>query len=324
MVIVNWNSNHHLKQCLQCLQAQSRRPTRIIVVDNASTDSSLESIVAFIPEIILIKLAKNIGFAAANNLAVERYTECEWIALLNPDAFPAPDWLEKLLQAAHDHPDYGFFASRLLDAADPERLDGAGDVCHISGLVWRRGYGCAAARSYLAREEIFSSCAAAALYRRSAFIAAGGFDARYFCYSEDVDLGFRLRLQGQRCLYVPEAQVRHVGSASSGRRSDFTLYHGHRNYVWTYVKNMPTLLFWAFLLPHILLNLVSIVWFTLSGRGRVIVQSKRDALKGVPSMWKQREMIQRSRRASLGELWKVLDKRWSGRRGCRSKEYDSR
>lgn len=289
------------------------------MVDNASTDGSIESIYEFASRITLVSLDNNIGFAAANNLAIEGYTECEWVALLNPDAFPAPDWLEKLLQAAHDHPNYGFFASRLLDANNPERLDGAGDVYHVSGLVWRRGHGCAAARSYLIRKEVFSPCAAAALYRRRAFIAAGGFDTRYFCYSEDVDLGFRLRLQGERCLYVPEARVRHVGSASSGRRSDFTLYHGHRNYVWTYIKNMPTPLFWVLLLPHILLNVASIVWFTLSGRGKVIVQSKWDALKGMPSMWRQRRRIQQARRASVVGLWRVMDKRWPARRGFRSK-----
>ena len=95
--------------------------------------------------------------------------------------------------------------------------------------------------------EIFAPCAAAALYRRAAFLEAGGFDEHFFCYMEDVDLGFRLRLLGYRCGYAPAAIVHHVGSGTTGARSPFTVYHGHRNLVWTYVKNMPTPWFWLYL-----------------------------------------------------------------------------
>ena len=136
-----------------------------------------------------------------------------------------------------------------------------------------------------------------------------GFDEDFFCYFEDVDLGFRLRLAGHRCLLVPDAVVYHVGSATTGgQHGDFAVYHGHRNLVWTYVKNMPGALFWLLLPAHIALNLVTIVWFSLRGQGAVILKAKRDALCGLPRMWKKRRDIQKYRTASAVEIWKALDK----------------
>lgn len=133
--------------------------------------------------------------------------------------------------------------------------------------------------------EVFSPCAAAALYRRSALRAVGGFDEDYFCYVEDVDLGFRLRLAGHKALYVPDAVVHHVGSGTTGgQHSDFAVYHGHRNLVWTFVKNMPGMLFWLLLLLHVMINLATILWFAVKGRGGVILRAKRDALLGLPRM----------------------------------------
>jgi GT2 family glycosyltransferase len=157
--------------------------------------------------------------------------------------------------------------------------------------------------------EVFAPCAAAALYRRSTVVDVGGFDEKFFCYVEDVDLGFRLRLAGHRCLYVPQAVATHVGSAATGKKSDFCVYHGHRNLVWTFVKNMPGILFWLLLPLHVLLNLLTIAWFALGGRGGVIWRAKRDALLGLPKMWRKRQCIQKARVASIAEVWRQLGKR---------------
>ena len=125
-----------------------------------------------------------------------------------------------------------------------------------------------------------------ALYRRSALDEPGGFDEDYFCYVEDVDLGFRLRLAGYCYLYVLQSVAYHVGSGTTGGQdSDFAMYHGHRNLVWTFVKDMPGILFWLLLpLLHLLLNLVSIICFTLRWRGGVIWRAKRYAVLGLPKM----------------------------------------
>lgn len=316
VIIVNWNSGKLLDCCLQHLNAQRYPIRQIIVIDNASTDSSIAGIQDHFPDVEIFCVKKNTGFAAANNLAVQQALDCEWIALLNPDAMPEADWLERLMVAVRVFPEVSFFGGRLLQAKYPDRLDGAGDAYHISGRVWRRGHGLMTDNHYMHVEEIFSPCAAAALYRRDAFESVGGFDEDFFCYFEDIDLGFRLRLAGHHCLLIPDAVAYHVGSATTGgQHGNFAVYHGHRNLVWTYVKNMPGVLFWLMLPLHIALNLVTIAWFSLQGKGSVILRAKWDALCGIPRMWEKRRDIQSHRVASVGEIWKALDKqllpRWS-------------
>ncbi len=306
VIIVNFNSGTLLGESLRCLRAQSRRPDRIIVVDNASHDGSADRLESGWPDVEVMRLDRNLGFATANNLAVRRAETVEWLALLNPDAFPKPDWLERLLAAADRHPECASFGSRLLDANDLGRLDGTGDVYHVSGLAWRRDHGRPVAAGAGEAGEIFAPCAAAALYRRAAFLEAGGFDEDYFCYFEDVDLGFRLRLLGYSCRYVPDAVVRHVGSAVTGRRSVFSLYHGHRNLVWTWGKNMPSPLFWLYLPQHLLLNLGAMLWFVLRGQGGVLLRAKWDALRGLPRCWQQRKAIQSRRRVSSWRLRRLM------------------
>ena len=158
--------------------------------------------------------------------------------------------------------------------------------------------------------EVFSPCAAAALYQRSVLRASGGFDEDFFCYVEDVDLGFRLRLAGYRCLYVPQSVAHHVGSGTTGgQHSEFALYHGHRNLVWTFVKDLPGILFWLLLPLHLLLNLISIIWFALRRQGGIIWRAKRDALFGLPKMWRKRQHLQKTRVTTIAQVWRQLDKR---------------
>lgn len=309
VIIVNWNTGTYLKRCILSLSKQIMPPCEVIIVDNASTDSSAVGLEECYPHVNVVRLDKNIGFAAGNNHLFRYATSCQWVALVNPDAFLEPDWLSKMLSAAIAHPEYSFFASRLVQANHPDRLDGAGDAYHVSGRVWRLGRGTSVMGRADSEREVFSPCAAAALYRRDALESVGGFDEDYFCYFEDVDLGFRLRLAGHRCLLVPDAVAYHFGSVSTGgQHSDFAIYHGHRNLVWTYVKNMPGILFWILLPIHLALNLIAVIYFVMRGQGRIILRAKWDALCGIPRMWKKRRDIQRNRSASVGEIWQVLDK----------------
>jgi len=309
VVIVNWNGERFLDRCLSALLVQTVTPHEIILVDNGSSDASLE-IVRRYPSVHVLEQNKNLGFARGNNVAIEAAAaESEWIALVNPDAFPDLHWLEALLSAARDHPDFDVFGCKLVKDADFAILDGEGDAYHMSGLVWRRGHGMPLASFSQQVCEVFSPCAAAALYRRSALLEVGGFDEDFFCYVEDVDLGFRLRLAGHKALYVPDAVVQHVGSATTGgQHSDFSVYHGHRNLVWTFVKDMPGILFWLLLPLHAAMNLATIFWFTLKGRGGVILRAKRDALLGLPKMWRKRQTIQSNRIATVREIWRMMGK----------------
>lgn len=308
IVIVNWNSGEHLRLCLQALSKQTLKPKRILVVDNNSTDGSGE-VADQVPGVSVRMLDTNYGFAGGNNRILDQI-DAEFVALINPDAFPEPDWLEKLVVTAQAFPEVAAFGSRQMMHEGNGLVDGLGDVYHFSGLVWRRGHGRMPSTADESSVEIFSPCAGAALYRTEAFREMGGFDEDFFCYVEDVDLGFRLRLAGHRAIYVPEAIVHHVGSATTGgQHSDFAVYHGHRNLVWVYVKNMPGWLFWACLPLHLAMNLAVIFWFTLRGQARVILKAKGDALLGLQPMWRKRKAIQARRRVSVSEIWRILDKR---------------
>lgn len=250
IVLVTYEAGPTLGRCLAALKAQTVRDFELIVVDNASNDRAAQAAAKADPAIRLIANADNLGFAAAVNQGARAGT-ARWLALINPDAYADPDWLERLLAAAHAHPEVRAFASRQLMAADPARLDGLGDVMALPGFPFRGGYG----RPDQGRTdigEVFSPCGGAMLVDRALFLELGGFDERLFCYCEDVDFGYRLRLAGERTLVVPDAVVRHEGSASTGGpRSDFAVFHGSRNRLWVFVKDTPPVLFWLTLPLHV-------------------------------------------------------------------------
>jgi GT2 family glycosyltransferase len=142
VIIVNWNGERFLERCLAALMAQTVQPHEIILVDNASSDKSLEIVRRF-PSVRLIALDQNTGFARGNNLAIEAASkESEWIALINPDAFAEPNWLEELLAAAEHNRGFSVFASRLVEAANPAVLDGTGDAYHVAVDSGARGIAC--------------------------------------------------------------------------------------------------------------------------------------------------------------------------------------
>lgn len=250
VIIVTYNSSGTLQDCVKFLEAQTFSDFEAVIWDNDSDDGSIKNLTAG-PRFRTMTCNKNLGFAAGNNRAAA-LSSSPYIAFLNPDAFPNHDWLERLVEAA-DATGAEAVASLQLDDADIRVLDGAGDCMSIAGIPWRGGYGQARAAAPTTRCEVFSACGAAALYRRDAFEALGGFDERFFCYCEDVDLGFRLRRAGGRCLLEPKAVVRHVGGVSSGgRRSDFAEFYGTRNRLWAFVRNMPLWLMPIALPAHIL------------------------------------------------------------------------
>lgn len=305
VIIVNYNSEDLLCNCLNALAQQTYKPHRIIVIDNGSSPPLSNRIHQYPVEIEYAE--ENLGFAAACNLGIKLADDCEWVALLNPDAFPKSDWLMQLIMAAKENPHFTCFASHLICAESPEIIDGTGDVYHVSGRPWRRDHG-RKALSTRQSEEIFAPCAAAALYQRAAMLEVGGFDEHYFCYVEDVDLGFRLQLANYRCLYVSSACVFHIGSAITGKKSDFYVYHGQRNLIWTYVKNMPSILFWIYLPQHIILNIFALLLFKARGQYKVAFQAKKDAIFKLRIVLKQRKQIQKNRKTSLRRIHRLMAK----------------
>lgn len=308
VIIVAFNSGEHLQRALDGLAAQTYRDFEIIVWDNASVDGAAQR--ADLPvNARYVRSEENLGFAGGNNRAAELATG-ELIALLNPDAVPEPGWLESLVTALDARADATMAASLQLCADETGRLDGAGDVYHVSGIPYRGGFG-ARTDHAIKTGEVFGPCGAAALYRRAAFDAVGGFDERYFCYVEDVDLAFRLRRAGGRCVLVADAVVSHVGSATSGRRSDFTVYHGVRNRLWTFIKNMPGPLLPVAIPMHV--SVVTLLLFLSLMRNRdefrATMRGLRDGVAGAGPFLAERRAHHVSARASVGELAQAMT--WS-------------
>jgi len=308
VAVVAYQSGPLLRDCLTALAAQTVRDVEVILVDNASTDGAAEAAARAAPDVVFIANDRNLGFAAAVNQAARR-ARGRWLALLNPDAFPAPDWLEALLAAAEAHPQVRCFASRQLMAEDPRRLDGLGDVMSAAGFGFRGGYG-RPDPGLAAPAFVFSACGGAMLIDRELFLGLGGLDERLFCYCEDVDLGYRLQLQGLRTLLVPAAVVRHVGSASSGGpRSDFAVFHGTRNRFWVFVKNTPPVLFWLTLPLHLLATAVLFARHVSRREAAAPWRGIKAAVKGLPIALEARREAQARRK--VGSLAIARELAWS-------------
>ena len=304
VIIVNYNSGDRLAKCLDHLSRQTFRDFSVTVVDNASSDGSIAAAGKSDQEFDLIEAGANIGFAAANNLAA-RSANAEWLALLNPDAYPADDWLAQLMVGARQYPWADAFGSLQIKAEDPNFIDGAGDVCTAFGVTYRGHLG-APVVTAPPDGECFAPCAAAALYRRETFLALGGFDERFFCYGEDVDLGFRLRLSGGRAVQLAKACVRHDGSGVTGRRSDFTVYHGNRNRIWLLYKNTPPALYAALIPLRMLGEALLAAKAVVSGVAGAHFRGLRDGYGGRAAFRDDRAKIAGARRLSVVAVAKLF------------------
>ncbi|MBX3615831.1 glycosyltransferase family 2 protein [Nitrosomonas sp.] len=312
IVIVNYNAGAMLTNVMSTLSKQTYKNFEVIVVDNNSQDNSWRAAENLPFSCQLVRLSNNTGFASANNLAVKDHVKGEWLFLLNPDAYPEPECLEEIIKNINRIPNVDCFACALIDANKPSRLDGLGDTYHISGLHWRTGHGYPCDITPKHPIEIFSACAAAAIYRTETFRQLGGFDETYFAYSEDVDLGFRLRLIGGKSLLLPNAKVHHVGSGITGSSSDFSVYHGHRNLTWTFIKNMPSPLIFIFLPIHLAMIFYVGFFYAASGRFGLYLQAKIDAFQQIGSLLEQRKKIQSRRICSCISLLQMMV--WSPRK----------
>ena len=274
VIIVNYNAGDRLGRCLDCLARQTFADFETIVVDNGSADGSIEKARREYPFATYAEAGANLGFAAANNRAA-RAAAGEWLVFLNPDAYADPDWLAELVAASDRYPWADAFGSTQINAHDPSKIDGAGDVFHVLGIPYRGHFGWPVEK-LPSEGECFSPCAAAAMYRKSVFDKLGGFDERFFCYGEDVDLGFRLRLSGGRAVQVHSARVLHEGSGVTGRRSEFSIYHGHRNRIWIAAKNFPGLLYWLSAPFRAAADFILLVKHALNGLGGAYWRALKD------------------------------------------------
>jgi len=293
VVIPNWNGRKWLPGCLTALADQHLAPTEIVLVDNGSTDGSVDYLRREHPGVEVVALASNTGFAHAANRGIEAATG-DLLALINTDVVLAEDWLARMVRTLDEHPTAAAAACKMLSLEDPEAIYDAGDILRRDGACEQRGRFERDDGRYDEAGEVFGACAGAAVYRREAIRAVGGFDERYFAYLEDVDLALRLRLAGWSCRYEPAAAY-HAGEGSSGQ-----LPGGHDRLV---VRNTVLLVAKAFparWLPHVLYRQGAWAYHAwLRGRLLEHLRGLAAAVPELPSALRERGRLRRSARISI-------------------------
>lgn len=257
VIIVNYNAGEWLRRSVESVRGQNYDDYECFIIDNKSIDDSLKNLPPLDDRFKVIELDENTGFAAANNLAAKQ-AKGEWLALLNPDAFAHHNWLEKLIEATTLAPNVTMVGSTQFMALEENIFDGTGDELHAFGLAYRSGFGHEV--QPIENRETFAPCGAGAFLLKDSFLRLGGFDESFFCYHEDIDLAYRMRLDGGICIQSAEAKIDHISSGISGRASNFAIYHGTRNRIWTFMKNTPKGLMPLLFPGHILMNILMLIW----------------------------------------------------------------
>jgi N-acetylglucosaminyl-diphospho-decaprenol L-rhamnosyltransferase len=306
VIIVNYNGARWLDGCLESLFASAPPRTEVIVVDNASRDESREILRRYTNAgVRVVALDENRGFAGGNN-AGAAVARGEWLAFLNNDTRVRAGWLDALRDPLARDPSIALASARLVYMHDPSIIDSAGDGWTRWGGAFKRGHG-RAAQAFEAGGEVFGACGAAFMVRRSIFEEIGGFDPDFFLAFEDVDLSYRARLLGYRCLYVPTAIVEHAGSASLGRLSEAAVSYGQRNLEWVYFINTPWPLLLRTLPGHLLMLMAASAYFLRAGRLRAFLGAKVAALAAWRAVLAKRATRQRGRRVSTRALWAAME-----------------
>lgn len=243
IIIPNWNGWTMLQTCLASLELQTSKNFSVTVVDNGSTDQSVQLIHHQFPSVKCISLPENIGFSAGVNRGIEQ-AQAKWLFLLNNDIEVAPDCLEVIENWIQSQRGYDCLAVKMINFHDRDYLDGAGDAYLRGGAGYRLGTMEKDSPFYSTSREVFGSCAGAAVYSRHYFDKAGLFDEDYFAYLEDVDLNLRGVRRRLKTYYLAEAKVYHIGSATTGSKiNPFTIRQSTKNSLHTLTKNYPLSLY---------------------------------------------------------------------------------
>ena len=265
IIIPNYNGKKLLENCLKTLEKQTYTGFKVLVVDNGSTDGSV-SVTSEVLDMEMVSLTENLGFCGAVNLGIQK-SKTPYIILLNNDTEVDEQFVEALLNAIQRSKQIFSCGAQMIDFKNHEIVDNAGDLYTALGWAVARGKGKRCA-DYEKAVRVFSCCAGAAIYRMDVLQRIGGLDEHHFAYLEDVDVCWRARIAGYRSIYVPNAVVRHVGSATSGSiYNEFKVRHSSRNSIYLIYKNMPFLQI-VLNLPFLIVGfLVKFLFFVKKGLG---------------------------------------------------------
>ena len=317
--MVNWNRRDLLRACLRSLAAQVAAEFEIIVVDNGSTDGSVEMVEREFAPVRLIRNRENRGFCGANNQGIEAST-ADFVALLNNDAEADPRCLQSLLDAFVGRPDFGMAASKILVWENPTIIDKAAHLIYPDGQNRGRGSGELDRGQYDRLEEALWPDGCAAMYRRKMLTTIGAFDEDLFAYADDAELGLRGRICGWRCIYVPSAVVRHHRGATLGLGSGRRLELIERNRVLLAAKLFPFSLL-SLNFAYYLARIVSGMWEASRGRGEAslypglrgklrmaaaLIRGDFQALLLLPRMLRKRREIERIRKLTPSEVRELI------------------
>jgi GT2 family glycosyltransferase len=296
VIIPNWNGRNLLSDCLDSIRGQTFRDTEVIVVDNGSTDGSIEFIESFFPEIRVVRLDTNYGFAIAANQGI-CHAVGDKIALLNNDTVAESTWLEELSKALDKFPDVGFCASKILNYWKPNIIDSAGDVLDVAS-AHNRGQDREDQPDYDKNQYLFGACAGAAIYRRELLDKIGLFDQIFVSNFEDVDLSFRAQLAGFKCLYVPTAIVYHKRGETRKRIHVYVELLSYRNKKILWLKNAPNRLLLKYLPQFLFADVISFLraLYNSTGLAPKYHKEKADNQWGLRMMlksfvWTYRELM---------------------------------
>lgn len=303
IIVVSRNSAADLPQSLGSAVAQRGVSTEILMVDNASSDAGCAVAGLYAPNVGLLSLPENAGFAAAMNAGIEA-TSGRYVLSLNPDCRLAPDFAATLVRRMDARPDAGSASGRIYraegaDLSPTSRLDSTGIVFTRSGRHFDRGSEEEGEGRYLEEEEIAGTTAAAGFYRRealeSAKISTGYFDSDFFLYREDADLAWRLSNLGWKCLYVPSAVAWHRRTNLPDRRRNQTAaanLHSVKNRFLLRINNQSAGDFWRTLVPTLARDLVVL---------GACLTVERSSLPALSWLWRNRRRLQAKRREIRGK-----------------------
>jgi GT2 family glycosyltransferase len=304
VIIPNWNGAHHLPTCLDSLRRQTYPHVEVVVVDNGSTDGSLELLAQDYPKVRVLALGENRGFAGACNAGMEA-SQGELLVLLNNDTEVDAAWLEEIAAAFLRDPEAGTVASKMLLFDQRDTFHTAGDFYRVDGIPGNRGVWQKDTGQYNREAYVFSACGGSAAYRRAMLDQVGVLDEAFFFSCEDVDLAWRAQLAGWRCVYAPQAVVYHKLSATGGGVTA-SFYDG-RNFIYLLVKNYPGDLWrvhWRDILRLRITAEAARAWRGEAARARL--RGQVAGLLGIPRMLCKRRAVQRSRTVDRAYLERIL------------------